>query len=118
MIYAEIIVAGLNRFYRGYFQNTPNIKTIFGYATLIVARISCNFFSYSVIDFPNIVVGFCTFIENQYFCFISVYLQVPCFSIVSSSIDLLLQIICQKMEENSEKSSRNKVHAAVYPFIC
>ena len=32
MIYAETIVTGLNRFYRGHFQNTPNIKTFFGYA--------------------------------------------------------------------------------------
>ena len=33
MIYAKTIVPGLNRFYRGHFQNTPNIKTFFGYAT-------------------------------------------------------------------------------------
>ena len=32
MIYAKTIVPGLNRFYRGHFQNTPNIKTFFGYA--------------------------------------------------------------------------------------
>ena len=27
------IVSGLNRFYRGHFQNTPHIKTFFGYAS-------------------------------------------------------------------------------------
>ena len=32
MIYAKTIVTGLNRFYRGHFQNAPNIKTFFGYA--------------------------------------------------------------------------------------
>ena len=31
-MYAKTIVTGLNRFYRGHFQNTPNIKTFFGYA--------------------------------------------------------------------------------------
>ena len=31
MIYAKRIVLGLNRFYRGHFQNTSNIKTFFGY---------------------------------------------------------------------------------------
>ena len=34
MIYAKKIVLGLNRFYRGHFQNTPNIKTFFGYAVV------------------------------------------------------------------------------------
>ena len=29
MIYAKAVVPGLNRFYRGHFQNTPNIKTDF-----------------------------------------------------------------------------------------
>ena len=33
MIYAKTIVTGLNRFYRGHFQNAPNIKTFFGYAS-------------------------------------------------------------------------------------
>ena len=32
MIYAERIISGLNGFYHGHFQNTPNIKTLFGYA--------------------------------------------------------------------------------------
>ena len=32
MIYAKRIVPGRNRFYSGYFQNTPNIKTFFSYA--------------------------------------------------------------------------------------
>ena len=32
MIYAKTIVTGPNRFYRGHFQNAPNIKTFFGYA--------------------------------------------------------------------------------------
>ena len=32
MIFAERIVPGLNRFYSGHFQNTPNIKAFFGYA--------------------------------------------------------------------------------------
>ena len=34
MIYGKTIVPGLNRFYRGHFQNTPNIKTFFSYATI------------------------------------------------------------------------------------
>ena len=34
MIYAKRIVSGLNRFYSGHFQNTPNIKTFFGFAGL------------------------------------------------------------------------------------
>ena len=34
MIYAKTIVTGLNRSYRGHFQNSPNIKTFFGYARL------------------------------------------------------------------------------------
>ena len=34
MIYAKIIVPGLNRFCRGHFQDTPNVKTFFGYAGL------------------------------------------------------------------------------------
>ena len=34
MIYDKTIVPGLNRFYRGHFQNTPNIKTFFSYATI------------------------------------------------------------------------------------
>ena len=36
MIYAKTIVTGLNKFYRGHFQNTPNIKTFFGYALIVV----------------------------------------------------------------------------------
>ena len=32
VIYAKRIVPGLSRFYSGHFQNTPNIKTFFGYA--------------------------------------------------------------------------------------
>ena len=38
MIYAERIVPGLNIFYSGHFQNTPNIKTFFGYPALIGFR--------------------------------------------------------------------------------
>ena len=33
MIYPKKVVPGLNRFYSGHFQNTPNIKTFFGYAS-------------------------------------------------------------------------------------
>ena len=33
VIYAKRIVLELNRFYSGHFKNTPNIRTIFGYAT-------------------------------------------------------------------------------------
>ena len=32
VIYAERIISGLNRFYSGHFQNTPNIETFFGHA--------------------------------------------------------------------------------------
>ena len=32
MIYAKRIVPGVNRFYSGHFQSTPNVKTFFGYA--------------------------------------------------------------------------------------
>ena len=34
MIYAKKIVLGLNRSHSGHFQNTPNIKTFFGYAAV------------------------------------------------------------------------------------
>ena len=34
MIYAKRIVPALNIFYKGHFQDTPNVKTFFGYATL------------------------------------------------------------------------------------
>ena len=40
MIYAKTIVTGPNRFYRGHFQNAPNIKTFFGYALAYIT--SCN----------------------------------------------------------------------------
>ena len=36
MIYAKTIVTGLNRFYRGHFQNARNIKTFFGYASITI----------------------------------------------------------------------------------
>ena len=32
MIYAKRIISGLIGFYNGYFKNTPDIKTFFGYA--------------------------------------------------------------------------------------
>ena len=38
MIYTKTIVTGLNRFYRGHFQNAPNIKTFFIYAIRFIAR--------------------------------------------------------------------------------
>ena len=34
MIYAKRVVPGLNRFYRGHFQDIPNVKTFFGYAAI------------------------------------------------------------------------------------
>ena len=37
MIYAKRIVLGLYRFYRTHFQNTPNIKTFFGYTLVAMA---------------------------------------------------------------------------------
>ena len=39
VIYAKRFVLGLNRFYSGHFQNTPNIKTFFGYVGHIRRRI-------------------------------------------------------------------------------
>ena len=38
VIYAKRIVTGLNRFYRGHFQNAPNIKTFFGYASQLTVE--------------------------------------------------------------------------------
>ena len=43
MIYTETIAPRLNRFYRGHFQNTPSIKTFFGYAGINGTSKSSNF---------------------------------------------------------------------------
>ena len=48
MIYTKTIVPGLNRFYRGHLQNTPNIKIFFGYASLNMNGNSENFLRLSL----------------------------------------------------------------------
>ena len=49
MIYHKSIVPKLNRFYSGHFQNTPNIKTFFGYAYKIYIQ-ACNVVLQSIND--------------------------------------------------------------------
>ena len=56
MIYPKKVALGLNRFYSGHFQNTPNIKTFFGYACvtmLYAVLIKCKYLC-------RIVLNVCT----------------------------------------------------------
>ena len=60
MIYAKRIVPELNRFYRGHIQNTPNLKTFFGYAC-------------GMRDFLAVLMVFARVVWNKLFFFFSIF---------------------------------------------